>query len=183
MTLSRQICPICGAKLPNQPTYDNFCCPHCAFKCDSVSGKNPQNMPAAKQMFADIQRIQRLKPTPIIYMDNIQASLFPTMEGTIFHPLTHEEKKIDCIYSPQNLPFESDLTDFFSQRFHQLKSGGLLFLSTPVERPFRSPAPLPGQINFFKAKNIMFLLEQRGFKMVWRRNRFSTELTIIARKD
>jgi len=82
-----------------------------------------------------------------------------------------------------SLPFQEDLALFFREKFNLLKPGDTLYLSTPVTRLWRKTSPLAQQINFFHAKNIMFLLEQHGFKMVWRENRFSTTLNIIARRS
>ncbi len=80
------------------------------------------------------------------------------------------------------LPCIEDLNGYFHKKFQQLKPGELWELSTPVTRFYHKPAPLPGQINFFRAKNIMFLLEQHGFKMTWRKCRFSPVLRIVAKK-
>ncbi|MCK5424257.1 MAG: hypothetical protein KAI89_02715 [Emcibacter sp.] len=80
------------------------------------------------------------------------------------------------------LPFQEDLHDYFHEKFHLMKPGETLHISTPVIRFLQKPVILPGQINFFRAKNIMFLLEQHGFKMAWRKNRFSSILNIIARR-
>ena len=82
-----------------------------------------------------------------------------------------------------SLPFHKDLNAYFRDKFDQLNAGDLWYLSTPVKRPFQTPQVQNGQINFFRAKNIMFLLEQHGFKMAWRKNRFSTNLKIIARRN
>lgn len=80
------------------------------------------------------------------------------------------------------LPFQEDLHDYFHEKFCQMNPGETLHISTPVIGFFQKPVALPGQINFFRAKNIMFLLEQHGFKMAWRKNRFSSMLRIIARR-
>ncbi len=90
----------------------------------------------------------------------------------------HDGTLYDC-----SLAFQEDLNTYFKSKFDQLNAGDLWYLSTPVKRPFRTIPPLAGQINFFHAKNIMFLLEQHGFKMAWRKNRFSTSLKIIAQKS
>lgn len=80
------------------------------------------------------------------------------------------------------LPFAEDLNGYFQEKFHNLKTGELWYLAVPVKRFYHKPPPLPGQVNFFKEKNIMFLLEQHGFKMTWRQNRFAPTLRIIVRK-
>lgn len=84
--------------------------------------------------------------------------------------------------SDMTLPYIEDLNGYFQEKFQQLNRNELWYLSTPVNRIYRKNAPLSGQINFFREKNIMFLLEQHGFKMTWRQNRFSSILRIIARK-
>lgn len=91
------------------------------------------------------------------------------------------QKSVSSI-EDNSLPFQKNLNGYFSEKFQQLEPGELWHLSTPVKRPFQRVSALPGQINFFKAKNIMFLLEQHGFKMAWRKNRFSPTLRIIARR-
>ena len=98
--------------------------------------------------------------------------------GNIPSEFHHDSIPYDC-----SLPFQKDLNTYFRDKFDQLKAGDLWYLSTPVTRPFQTTSPLVGQINFFHAKNIMFLLEQHGFKMAWRKNRFSTSLKIIARRN
>lgn len=75
-----------------------------------------------------------------------------------------------------------DVNEFFKEKYSALKKGETFELSLPVSRFYKTPAPLPNQINFFKSKNIMFLLEQHGFQMVSRKSRFSTKLSLIIRK-
>ena len=87
-----------------------------------------------------------------------------------------------CELSNMTLPFQDDLNQYFRQKFQKLAPGETWYLSVPVKRVFQKAAPLSGQINFFTSKNIMFLLEQHGFKMTWRQNRFASILRIIARK-
>lgn len=131
MAISSATCPVCGAKIPNIMSAQNFICRFCRFERRPATSIRHNSIPAT---------------------DDI------------------------------SLPFQENLNDYFSEKFQQLEPGGLWHLSTPVKRPFQNAPPLPGQINFFRAKNIMFLLEQHGFKMVWRQNRFSSTLRITARK-
>lgn len=81
-----------------------------------------------------------------------------------------------------NLLFAKDINQFFKDKHAALKNGETFNLTLPVTRFYKQPKPLPGQINFFKSKNIMFLLEQHGFQMVTRKSRFSCELDLIVRK-
>lgn len=126
------ICPICGAKIPNAGSAQDFICPFCKFERRPAMGV----------------RI----------------------------------KSISSPHEDMTLPFQEDLNHYFHEKFQQLAPGELWHLSIPVKRPFHKIAPLPGQINFFRAKNIMFLLEQHGFKMAWRQNRFASTLRIIAQR-
>lgn len=80
------------------------------------------------------------------------------------------------------LIFSDDINSFFKEKFKTLNSGETFDLTLPVSRFYKSPKPIPGQVNFFKSKNIMFLLEQHGFQMVSRRSRFSTTLELVVRK-
>ncbi len=131
MAFASVICPICGAKIPNVRSVQNFICSFCKFERRTAVGLRKKSISSAEDIF---------------------------------------------------LPFQVDLNDYFREKFQNLKPGDLWHLSTPVRRFYHKTTPLPGQINFFKEKNIMFLLEQYGFKMTWRQNRFSSTLRIIARK-
>lgn len=132
MLRSSVICPICGAKIIDAGSEQDFACPFCKFERRAAVGKWQEAPSSSDDM---------------------------------------------------SLPFQNNLNDYFQEKFQQLKPGELWQLSLPVNRLYYKPAPLPGQINFFRAKNIMFLLEQHGFKMTWRQNRFSSTLRIIARKS
>ena len=135
MINSSVTCPICGAKITNGRSSQEYKCFFCAFE---------------------------RRPAPSIAA----------------HQISHNDDSLFDL----SLPFQEDLNGYFREKFQQLKPDDLLHLSVPVKRPFHKCAPLTGQINFFHAKNIMFLLEQHGFKMIWRKNRFSSILKIIARK-
>jgi len=82
----------------------------------------------------------------------------------------------------ENLICAKDINDFFNSKYSKLNHGETFELSVPVIRFYKKPLPLAGQINFFKSKNIMFLLEQHGFQMVSRKSRFSCELSLVIRK-
>ena len=101
---------------------------------------------------------------------------------TFFVPYTTDHQKIDSIWSEFTLPFTTDIQSYFTTRYNSLNKDGVLYISVPVSRYYKTPKPLDHQINFFKSKNIMFLLEQNGFQMIWRQSRFSTQLCLIARK-
>ncbi len=75
-----------------------------------------------------------------------------------------------------------NINQFFKLKYDDLKKNETFRLNVPVRRFYKCPVPKDGQINFFKSKNIMFLLEQHGFQMVSRKSRFSTELSLIVRK-
>ena len=81
-----------------------------------------------------------------------------------------------------DLIFAIDVNKFFKNKYKTLKRGDTFGLCVPVSRFYMSPKPIPGQINFFTSKNIMFLIEQHGFQFVSRKSRFSTTLSLIIRK-
>jgi len=81
-----------------------------------------------------------------------------------------------------DLIFANDINGYFSGKYKNLEKGQTFELSLPVSRFYKTPKPEPGQINFFKSKNIMFLLEQHGFQFVSRKSRFSTRLCLTIRK-
>ncbi len=88
----------------------------------------------------------------------------------------------DNIYDNDDLCFAKDVNLFFKKKRDLTMRGETFELVVPVKRFYKEPAPLPGQVNFFKSKNIMFLLEQHGFQLVSRKSRFSTALCLIVRK-
>lgn len=85
-------------------------------------------------------------------------------------------------HQDDNLIYAIDVNKFFQNKYSELNKGDVFELSVPVSRFYKTPATQPNQINFFKSKNIMFLLEQHGFQMVKRKSRFSTTLDLIVRK-
>ena len=94
-------------------------------------------------------------------------------------------EKIVGIVSTSNsddLIYLDDVNQFFKNKYIKLNKGETFQFSVPVTRFYRRPKPMRGQINFFKSKNIMFLIEQHGFQMVSRKSRLSTQLTLIVRK-
>ncbi len=133
-------CPICGAKIPNIPSAQDFTCPFCKFERRTAVGVRNESFS---------------QPVPFENISEI---------------------------SDMTLPYIEDLNGYFQEKFAQLKTNNQWYLSTPVNRFYHKPTALPGQINFFNEKNIMFLLEQHGFKMSWRHNRFASILKLIVRK-
>jgi len=93
-------------------------------------------------------------------------------------------KRLDRAGSHDNseLIFADDINEFFKCKYKKLGRGDTFELRVPVSRFYNSPAPIPGQLNFFKSKNIMFLLEQHGFQFVSRKSRFSSLLSLVVRK-
>ncbi len=182
MNLSSVKCPICGAKILAPKGKQHFTCRYCSFERRQVL----EARQSAESSFEDIAQILALKQVYEIYVDGVQTKNlqpFETEYQVKLIPNANHIQNIDCIWSPMILPFQEDLAGFFMEKFRQLKPDGLLYLSTPVMWPFQKNAPLAGQVNFFRSRNIMFLLEQHGFKMAWRKNRFSTKLKIIARRN
>lgn len=94
------------------------------------------------------------------------------------------EKQLGQIGLKNNkeLIFVSDINKYFRDKHNNLEKGDTFELVVSVSRFYRSPQPIPGQINFFKSKNIMFLLEQNGFQFINRRSRFSNTLNLTVRK-
>ena len=177
MALSSVTCPICGAKITHILSPQDFTCTFCYFNHRTPTGTREQAIPDAR----NLHQLLKIKHVSTIYIENGQA--MPAGTSAVgFAPLTADAQQIEAIWADRVLPFQEDLNQYFQEKYHQLVSGGLLYLSTPVKGYFQNPAPLPGQINFFRAKNIMFLLEQHGFKMAWRQNRFASTLKLIARR-
>ena len=81
-----------------------------------------------------------------------------------------------------DLIFATDINAFFKDKYRQLKKDETFELIIPVSRLYKTPQPHAGQVNFFRSKNIMFLLEQHGFQFVNRKSRFSTQLSLLVRK-
>ncbi|MCF8473804.1 MAG: hypothetical protein K9G26_03830 [Emcibacter sp.] len=174
-------CPICGAKILTSNNIFGFNCAFCGFERKSVMEKKTHSQFTLKTSFRDIPKLMKIHKIPEIFIEGIQPTE-PHYKDITLSPLNKEHINLDGIWSDMIIPFEADISLFFQEKFRQLKPHGLLYLSAPVKRLFQKNEPYYGQINFFKAKNIMFLLEQHGFKMVWRKNRFSQNLRIIARK-
>lgn len=99
-------------------------------------------------------------------------------------PFCGFEKHLDRSgsYDNRELIFADDINEFFRDKYKNLGRGDTFDLQVPVSHFFKSSAPIPGQINFFKSKNIMFLIEQHGFQFVSRKSRFSTTLSLVVRK-
>jgi len=186
MNLSSVTCPICGAKISGSNDKYHFTCRFCSFKKTPALEIRQNPADYIEKSFMDIGQILALKKIHEIYVAGAQQEDLRQIKHEYqvkLIPCTSHIQNIDGIWSPMILPFQDDLPGFFKEKFRQLNPGGMLYLSTPVTRVFQKNLPLPGQINFFKSKNIMFLLEQHGFKMAWRKNRFSSNLRIIARRN
>jgi len=191
MNLASATCPICGAKILTSDDGQNFTCRFCLFERRPAldAGEDPAS--SLEISFQDLVQIQALQGNSGIHMAKIhvddlgEKSLIRLQKKyqTTLAPNAKYIQNIDCIWSHMTLPFQENLAGFFTEKFRQLKPGGMLYISTPVRRPLQKNSPLAGQINFFRSKNIMFLLEQHGFKMAWRKNRFSSVLRIIARRN
>lgn len=182
MLSSSVTCPVCGAKiLPPRPGPGYIC-----YFCKFERRRGPESDKKPIIYFKDIPYILEINNISEIYVEGVKESDLSHSDkkypGKLI-PLGHDHKEIGAIWSDMILPFQENLAEYFSRKFRQLAPGGLLYLSTPVRRRFQGTYPLPGQINFFTSKNIMFLLEQHGFKLIWRKNRFAPILRIIVRKD
>lgn len=119
-----------------------------------------------------VAKLTKILPGGVIYKEGFDGP-FP-----LYHP---DQRDIDILWSEELLPFERDVNDYFKSRARSLRPGGLLYLSTPIKNIWGQEHALPGQINFFRSKNIMFLLERHGFKLDWRSRRFCKKLRLIAR--
>lgn len=186
MNLSSVTCHICGAKISNSNDKYYFTCSFCSFKKTPALGTKQNTENYLEKSLKDIGQMLALKDIHEIYVDGAQEEDLRQIKNehqVKLIPCADHIQNIDGIWSPMTLPFQDDLPGFFKEKFRQLKPGGMLYLSTPVTRIFQRNLPLTGQINFFKSKNIMFLLEQHGFKMAWRKNRFAQTLKIIARRN
>ena len=138
---------------------------------------------SAGKSFQDIARLFKIKDISEIYLEaggDSDLLHLPDEYPVKFIPLSHDHRQVPAIWSEMSLPFQENIAEYFSRKYHQLAPGGLLYLSLPVKHRLVKSPTLPGQINFFTSKNIMFLLEQHGFKLHWRRNRFAPVLRIIA---
>jgi len=94
------------------------------------------------------------------------------------------KKDLSCKGNPGNkdLLFAEDINVYFKMKHTEISRGQMFNLTIPVTRFYKTPIHILDQVNFFKSKNIMFLLEQHGFQMVSRKSRFSTILNIMVRK-
>jgi len=184
-------CPVCGATIPRAAGAPGLACSFCGFQRRPAIEADATASPFwLQRSLADLPQLLRIRPVSEIFVDGVPpqnpARNLKRLDAGYpvkLTPLADSDENIDAIWADMCLPFVADLSVFLNRKFRQLAPGGLLYLSLPVERPLRAAVPLPGQINFFRPKNIMFLLEQRGFKMAWRKNRFSSTLRIIARRD
>ncbi len=187
VSMTSSSCAICGAKVNPDPRTSCYRCTFCGFKQQpATSEASSAPYQALLTSFKDLPALSALQKTPTIALHGLDPAAIgtlPSVGNVAFTALVAETRDNAAIWADMVLPYVPDLSAFFREKFDQLRPGGLLYLSAPVQRPFLRSSPLPGQINFFQPKNIMFLLEQRGFKMAWRKNRLSPTLRIIARRD
>ena len=182
-------CKICGAKCPVDDTTSFQHCAFCGFTHKPLIQKmndNPVTLPmtvapAAPNIKKISHEISKRSSCQCFHIEGLSPHYFNDFKADII-PYDTGSREIDILFSEMILPFMPDVNGYFKERYRSLAKGGLLYLTTPVRRLYLNPPPLTGQVNFFKSKNIMFLLEQHGFRMAWRQNRFSPQLRIIARR-
>jgi|GEM_PF-1550931 hypothetical protein len=137
---------------------------------------------------------QKDKTEPMNY-SNIEAIQQCEVCGASAQQSTAQQSDFNCLFcgfkklassetdQPNDeLIFAPDVNEFFKNKYSALNKGETFELSVPVSRFYKTPTPHPNQINFFKSKNIMFLIEQHGFQMVKRKSRFSTQLSLTIRR-
>ncbi|NOZ43511.1 MAG: hypothetical protein GXP02_10205 [Alphaproteobacteria bacterium] len=177
-------CPVCGAKIPDPPSAQGYACCFCGFerRYDPQSGVKAM---ISGGYLTDIPQLLTINPVAEIYLETARPPALIQRDNkypVTLITLSPDYVGLKAVWSDMMLPLQEDPAAYFRQKFHQLAPGGLLYLSTPVKRRFRKRYPLSAQINFFTSGNIMFLLEQHGFKLLWRKDRFAPLLRIIARK-
>lgn len=169
-----KFCPICGAAFmapdPLAPQTCHFCGFRHVFKQDHSRTQCAKI--AIDEINMTVEKLTRILPESTLYREGFDGP-FPA-----YHP---DLRDIDIVWSEGLLPFERDLNGYFKDRARSLRPGGLLYISTPIRNLWGAEDTLPGQVNFFRSKNIMFLLERHGFKLDWRSRRFSKNLRLIAR--
>jgi len=190
MTDKAETCDICGAFCPRDPATHIQSCVFCGFEHHkSSTPKDPGYFPKGLKIDDYLKlfaQFEQLTPSRVVHAEGIPPATFEKLQQLKDPQFKAYEEGNDQVYtivSDNILPFTTDINGYFRDRFDRLVKGGLLFLSTPVRQSLRTPPALIGQVNYFRSKNIMFLLEQHGFKMAWRQNRFSTTLRIIAQKN
>ena len=151
-------------------------CPYCFFKYDIEGVKNSF-------------RLEDMKFRPADFITNLMQENMPYFESA--HP-AHKElssKKyqenmqgLDYLYSDFMMPFEVDINLFLKNRFKSLNKGGVLCLTTPTSGYFFKSPLIQGQMNIFLPKNVMFLLEKHGFRLVDRSPKWQNILQITAQK-
>jgi hypothetical protein len=160
-------------------------CPYCNFETSGPINKNI-NFSNKKEEPINNIALQMPKSFKKHSLKNHWQELTPYYETAL--PLTQRPlydkklKDLELLYSDFMFPFEKDINGFFKDRFNSLKKGGFLILSVPVTGVFFKAVPLEGQINFFRSKNIMFLLERHGFKLIKRSMPWGSILYLIAQK-
>ena len=166
-------CPICGGTMQYLALEAINLCPYCHFK----SLDEPLKEGRASH---DI----KLTPPRVFskYSQNSESHYESTVQENLAPPYDTDLTKLELITSDFMLPFQKDMNSFFKARYASLETGGFLILSVPVEGIFFKAPPFKGQMNIFRSKNIMFLLERNGFKLVRRSMPFGWIVYLIAQK-
>lgn len=164
-------CPVCGARILSPCGAHVLVCDFCHYERHETAGP-PAAASSGSTLTQDMDRLKHYAKGSRLYSDDI------TDQG--MEPYGPDASKLDMIFSHMTLAFAPDLDQFFQNRFISLNKGGMIYLSTPVKRSFLNTPALEGQVNFFRSKCIMLLLEKHGFKMIWRQSRFSRILRLIA---
>lgn len=160
-------CPVCGGTNQPESSHNNLVkCSFCGF---------------IKKTFIELKK---RKNQPEIIDTNVQLKIMSLLNLDKVVTFTYQEsmRNEKILYSINELMYEMDINKFFICRYKSLAQNGLLYLSLPVSRFYKKTNFANDQVNFFKSKNVMFLLERHGFRMVWRKSRFSKQLRLIARK-
>jgi DNA-directed RNA polymerase subunit RPC12/RpoP len=179
--INSHICTVCGASHDAESlSLFKIECRFCGFKRLIPSSNLRTKIPCRDINHSHFKLFMTYSKSKIIYYEGIKTP--ETLLNTVFIPYTIDQKIIDSIWSDFTLPFTTDIQSYFTSRYSSLNKEGLIYISLPVSRFYKNPKPLDHQLNVFKSKNIMFLLEQNGFQMVWRQSRFLSKLCLIARK-
>lgn len=141
------ICPICGAKVTNVRSTQDFNCSFCKFRRHPATSARINTVANMK----NLHQLLNINDISTIYIDGEQ--IVPSGNHSVkLVALGKDHRKIDCIWSDMTLPFQEDLNEYFHEKFHQLAPGGLLYLSTPVEQLFHTPPPSARPNQFFQSK-------------------------------
>ncbi len=166
-------CPICGGTMQYFAPEAVNICPYCYFK-------------SLDEPLKEGRASHDIKVTPpkffSKYIQNVESHYETTIQENLEPSYDIGLTNLKLITSDFMLPFQKDINSFFKARYASLERGGFLILSVPVEGIFFKAPPLTGQINILRSKNIMFLLERNGFKLVRRSMPFGWIVYLIAQK-